>query len=327
MKKFIINTIKFLFFASVFYVLGLFAFGYFLTPSFLKGNINYKQGGYGHLYTRLKEAKTFQDVDLLFLGSSHTYRGFDNRIFTKGGYSSFNLGSSAQTSIQTNILLKRYLDLLHPKLVVYEVYPGTFSSDGVESSLDLMSNDSMDFSDLSMALEINNLKVYNTLFYDLLREKLLTNTFVEDKNKELDTYISGGFVSKEMKYNSSPHKYKNLSRSWELKDIQFSEFEKNLEMLKKANIHFIFVYAPVTSNLYESYKNNQEFDVKMNAYAEKYHTSYINFNGKLKLNDSLHFYDAHHLNQQGVEIFNTSFIDSLKKIDLNSEFNDALDVI
>ena len=82
--------------------------------------------------------RKIKNVDVLFLGSSHAYRGFDPRIFRKRGYSSFNLGSSAQTPSQTKVWLKRYLKHLNPKIVIYEVYPGTFSSDGIEASLDLV---------------------------------------------------------------------------------------------------------------------------------------------------------------------------------------------
>jgi len=78
-------------------------------------------------------------VDILFLGSSHSYRGFNPQYFS--GYKTFNLGSSAQTPIQTNLLLKRYLHQLNPKTIVYEVYPISLSIDGVESSSDIIAND------------------------------------------------------------------------------------------------------------------------------------------------------------------------------------------
>ena len=83
------------------------------------------------MFTRLKEVKTVKNVDILFLGSSHTYRGFDTSIFHDCGYSAFNLGSSSQTPIQTLTLANRYLKQLNPKLVVLEVYPGNFTGDGV----------------------------------------------------------------------------------------------------------------------------------------------------------------------------------------------------
>ena len=41
------------------------------------------------------------------------------------------------------------------------------------------------------------------------------------------------------------------------------------------------------------------------------YSSYYNFNTLIKLDDSLHFYDPHHLNQLGVETFNAELIDLL----------------
>ena len=40
-------------------------------------------------------------------------------------------------------------------------------------------------------------------------------------------------------------------------------------------------------------------------------SEYYNFNTLLNLEDSLHFYDSHHLNQTGVERFNTKLIEIL----------------
>jgi hypothetical protein len=45
----------------------------------------------------------------------------------------------------------------------------------------------------------------------------------------------------------------------------------------------------------------------MNQYAD-----YYNFNEMMSLNDSLHFYDAHHHNQNGVELFNEKLIEVIE---------------
>ena len=44
-----------------------------------------------------------------------------------------------------------------------------------------------------------------------------------------------------------------------------------------------------------------------------YQLDYYNFNELIKLNDSLDFYDAHHMNQTGVNIFNTKLKEVLPK--------------
>jgi len=38
---------------------------------------------------------------------------------------------------------------------------------------------------------------------------------------------------------------------------------------------------------------------------------YYNFNELITLSDSVHFYDSHHLNQSGVDVFNNALLDLL----------------
>ena len=305
MKKFISSTILFLLFSLIFYLIFLFFWGRY-APSRFKPNINYRIGSYGHLYSRLSEVKNYGNVDVLFLGSSHAYRGFDTRIFSDNGYKSFNLGSSAQTPAQTKVLLNRYLDSLNPELVIYEVYPETFAIDGVESSLDLIANDINGLHTLEMALKINNIKTYNTLIYGYTRDLFgLNNSFSEPIIKGNDTYISGGYVEKELGfYKLSKFKEKEIF----LRDYQLESFLEVVQMVKNKNIKLILVYAPIPKVNYDSYINNQYFDSIMNSF-----TKYYNFNEILLLNDSLHFYDSHHLNQNGVEIFNKKLIELLEE--------------
>lgn len=305
MRKFISNIFQFLLFATVFYVIAVFFTGNFI-PSTLTSNLNYRIGSNGHLYTRLSEVNDFQDVDILFLGSSHTYRGFDTRIFKENGYNTFNLGSSSQTPIQTKLLLSRYLESLNPKKIVYEVYPITLSMDGVESSLDIIANDENDLKSIKMAFQINNMKTYNTLIYGLSRDLLgLNDSFTEPLINESDKYISGGYVEREISFNeTTTFDPKVLSFNEE----QFESFSEIIQSIRKKEIELILVYSPIPKSNYESFSNTNEFDSLMNGYS-----TYYNFNEIIELNDSLHFYDSHHLNQLGVEIFNNRLIELLNE--------------
>jgi len=76
--------------------------------------------------------------------------------------------------------------------------------------------------------------------------------------------------------------------------------------LKNEGIDVVLVQAPVSSFEYSKFDNHSRFDSTMSSY-----TRYYNFNTILNLDDSLHFYDSHHLNQKGVEIFNNTLIELL----------------
>ncbi len=262
----------------------------------------------GYMNTRLKEVKKTKAIDVLFLGSSHTYRGFDPGIFAEHHLTSFNLGSSNQTPLQTEDLLNLYLDRLKPGFIIYEVYPDNFITDGVESSIDLISNHEMGKLSINQAFKVNHIMGYNTLLYAAIRKSVFNDdAFVEPGRNALvgDTYIEGGFVQKDLKYNTETKVYTH--KKWVLNKNQISSFENSIKLIKKKKIPYILVQAPVTKNLYYSYTNNPEVDRFFSQYGP-----YLNFNPAFDLSDSLDFFDEHHLNQNGVQKFNEKLIHQLQ---------------
>ena len=304
MSKFVKSILLFTIFSTSFYVISILFWGKF-SPT--KKNINYKIGIVGHSYTRLKEVNTKKDIDLLFFGSSHAYYGLDTRIFSKTGYNTFNLGTNNQTPYQTEILVNRYLDNLNPKLVVLDVCPVIFSRDGIESSLVYISNDKFRFDFIKLALKLNHLKVYNTLVYKIWRDILYDeiNTFSENTLDDGEKYIEGGFVENKMKYYK-PEKHEK--KKWIYNDKIFESFSNAIKEIKKRNVKFILIQTPITSNFYNSYSNNQEFDDEMKKYG-----TYYNFNEIMQLNDTIHFQDPNHLNKLGIKIFNNKLLDVLNE--------------
>ena len=300
MKYFVKYSIAFLGFSILIYFILIFLWGS-VMPLWLNSNLIYKQRG-GHLYSRLSELNKYQNVDVLFLGSSHAYRGFDTRIFKQRGIHSFNLGSSSQAPVQSLLLLKKYIDNLQPKQIIFEVCPQSLSSDGIESALDIISNDKIDFQTIKMAIKLNHIKVYNTLIYSSIRQLLnLDKGFVEAQRIGKDTYISGGYVQRD----NVQFEYKSpLEKS--INPEQMMAFKELVNWVKSKDVELILVQAPVTTIEYNSYDDNVSFDKLMQDYSR-----YYNFNALITLDDSLHFYDPHHLNQLGVETFNTNLIDLL----------------
>ncbi len=305
MKAFLLQLLKFVPVALAVYIVLLIFWGEFVHEDFKK-NLLFPRGGGGHMYSRLKEVKTQRDIDILFLGSSHTYHGFDTRIFKEHGWTSFNLGSSSQTPIQTKLLVERYLKRVHPKLVVFEVYPETFQLDGVESSLDIIANDSIRFDMVKMAFGTKNVRSVNTLIYGMYRQLFgRDRNYVELPRKQEHVYISGGYVERDPGY----FRYATYDKQeWQLRNDQKAAFEAILKLLKQEQIPYLLIQAPMTSARYRSYTNNAEFD----RYIQQKGV-YRNFNGELPLDDSLHFYDDNHLNQNGVRIFNAAVISWLEE--------------
>ncbi len=157
-----------------------------------------------------------------------------------------------------------------------------------------------------MALKINNIKTYNTLLYGFTRDLLgLNANYKEPIIKDNDKYIPGGFVEKEINYYQ-PEDFEK--KEVYLRDYQIRSFSEIIQMLTEKGIKIVLVYAPIPKANYESYINMSYFDSVMQEYS-----TYYNFNKIIALNDSLHFYDSHHLNQNGIRIFNKALIELMEK--------------
>lgn len=307
MKKFLKNILLFIPVFVMVYCVVICLLGEF-APYRFRDIVRYQLGANGHLHSKTNEIKEYKNVDILFIGTSHTYRGFDVRIFQKKGYKTFNFGSSFQTPIQTHLLLERYLEEFKPKLVVYDVNPVIFGSDGVESSLDWISNDRIGFDTFQMAFELNNVSTYNTLIFSYYKQLTDVNRdYKEDKIKGEDTYIPGGFVQKKLKQFSSDSQSKK--EKYAFKDIQLEYFDKNIKLLQSKKIPYVLVHVPMTKKLYKSKQNYPEIDSLM---TQKFKSRYYDFNKLLPMNDSL-FYDDNHLNQDGVQLFDSVFIAKMKQ--------------
>ncbi len=305
MLKFIKNIASFICFAviSVIIILNLWV-SFF--PSKAHQNLNYRIGAGGHMYTRLQEVENFPAVDILVLGSSQAYRGFDPRHFSGRGLTMFNLGSSSQTPMQTEILVKEYIDHLSPSMVIYVVSGRSFSSDGVESATDIIANSRLNLEGFTGALKTKNLIVCNTLLVKAWRQMFrLDQNFTEPRVKGKDAYISGGFVERELSFYANDQNFPAQQHIFRLDQV--TAFESTLTLLENRGIEIIIVHAPIVSGRYNSYTNNDELDHFLKAQGFPYY----NLNHSLSFSSTRHFFDSTHLNQVGVDYMNEQFLDIL----------------
>lgn len=298
--KFIKRFILFSIFSIVVYVTGLIIYGE-IVPDYFLQNIFYEKFAYGFSNTRFKEVKNTSDVDILFLGSSRSYRHYDPRIFKKYGYNSFNLGSSAQTFLQTEILVNRYIPNLNPDIIVLDIYPGMFSSDGVESTFDLISNDYNDLETLRLATQLRNIKVINTWLFAVYKEFICNSLDdIEKKVQNENTYVSGGFVQREIKTFQNHSDLINLE--WEYNELQWQAFERIVQKIKRTDAKLLIVHSPRNSHFRYS---GQE---RLIQYLQSNNLLFYCYKDLEFISDSIHFYDLSHLNQNGVNLYNEFLI-------------------
>lgn len=309
MRQLLVKLFFFTLFVAIGYVLFFSVAGLLSAQRYIP-NLNYCYDGYGYLNKRLDEVNhKISGVDYLILGSSHAYRGFDPRNFEE--YKTFNLGSSAQTPEQTLVLLKRYLNKIEPKYVVYEVCPTTIHKSSLESTFDVISNDKNDLLSINLVTKSNDIRAYNTLIYSSFRDLFnLNDGYVNPIPSEEDKYVDGGYVERTIEYFRHINYTSKIKLKWD--SIQWRNFLEIIDILKLEGIKVVLVYAPVTSELYNAYDFNDFADSLYNSLG----LAYLNYNrnNQLKLDDSLHFYDSHHLNQNGVNLFNAALLEDLKML-------------
>lgn len=300
-RHFVGRTLLFALVACVGYILLLCLFG---DLGWARTG-NFKAGNQGHIFTRMKEAREYHDIDVLFLGSSHCYRTFDTRFYEANGIHCYNLGSSNQSPIQTRVLLDAYLDSLHPKFVVFEVHDDIMRNDGVESAVDMLINVPITAEASKMAWGLKNMKVLNTWAYSLYNQKVMhrLDNFVEDSVIFNFRHVRGGFLE-----NDSCNFVK---RNYARKDLtiqpkQLKALKQCLAMLDERNIPYLLVETQDALQYRKSVKNHEWFEKQMSALGPYYYEV-------LPLVDTLHFFDSYHFNKEGVRIFNEHFINILSE--------------
>jgi len=303
MKRFIIHSVLFGIFGFAAYLLFICVWSEVTTRPF-RPHAYHRLGWWGHSYSRMNQVRDTANVDVVVLGSSHAYRGFDTRIFGSQHLNTINMGTGAQTPTLTKMLVNRHMDRLSPKVVLFEVTPIVMSGSSVEASLDLVANDRNDVHSFAMAMAVNNIKTWNSLFVSIFKRRLGRNDdFVENASRGKDHYIPGGYVERRLEYFKH---FRNSPNHVELNDREVDAIRDIVAGLKEDNIKPILVQAPITPSKYRALHLDVNFDSLMSTIAE-----YHNFNELIRLDDSLHFYDGHHMNQLGVDTFNAFLLDHL----------------
>jgi len=316
MKLFFKKLIFFIPFSIAIYFLLILVSGTILPKSF-RINLNYPKAGYGHLFSRINDANKLEKIDLLILGSSTAYRGYDTRIIDSVlRIKSFNLGSSGQTPIQTNYLLKKYLDKLNPTQIIYDAYPGVFFADGTESTTDLIANDNLNINMLFLLQENFNIKTINELIFKIWEYFLGWDKDIkENEFKNSDFYVKGGGYVELIK---NIRKKNDLTELGDINQKQLEYFHRNIALIKSKNIDLIIVVPPINTNLYR--RIDKIISVSSIIDSSLILFDYNSVGEIITFRDEL-FYDSHHLNQKGVEIFNRVLIQDMNEMKRESAFS------
>ncbi|MTI68993.1 MAG: DUF1574 domain-containing protein [Firmicutes bacterium] len=278
------------------------------------------------------------NIDLVFLGSSHAYRSFDPELFDKElKINSFNMGSPLQKPVESYYVLKEVLKYQKPKMIIFDVYWGMFNKETYFKTktwnYDLMKPS---FNKLNYLLHVFEPKQYfyalfpSVRYHDKLsqyiKKKLFASTAASSKTGEyIEKYKGKGFVinkqqtsKKELEELFKGAKKQNLEFIWD--ERQMNYFIELIKLCKNENVPLLLVTAPMAptylKEINEHRYNYNEIHNKVSNIAKEYNLKYIDFNKINMEKDFLKdkdFSDSNHLNYKGAHKLNIYFLELIKQ--------------
>jgi hypothetical protein len=302
-KKFVYNGLLFLTIS-----LSVFLLLFYTLFRIKKGNtsiiyrtseIYYWKGG--NTYQKFRDFDTNQIFDACVIGSSHAYRGYDPRNFKKHGLKVFNLGSSAQTPLNSYWIIRNYIHS-NCKLMIIDVDDGALSTDGFEASADLIQNISSDKAALQMATCYDNPQILNMM--------LLRKLNVNQPPAYVDSfYVGNGFSENRdsIKVNLPAENYYSF---YHPNEKQLDYLEKIILDLQSKHISIIIVTHPSPKE--RSKAVHEQYLRILNPLFKKHGVLYLDYSFEHDFDSHNYFFDSNHLNQTGVNAFNEILIRDLK---------------
>ena len=250
-----------------------------------------------HIALRFEELHESREVDVLFIGSSHSLRTFDPRYFERQGSRAFNLGTSSQSPINTYYLLRRYLSQLKPRLVVFEVYWEALELDGQEGAIAITANRGPGWDTFMMALATRHPRVLNAQWSSLFERLFGTRTSVRLHPAEV--YTSGGYLEA---WDVNSIRVPRRARGDVMIDEkQVKYLSRTLTLLRAHGAKSVLVWAPVTAARRDTATNLPEVRRRMTQLSADHEVPFVDLSDHVTLDDRMDFRDDDHLNQRGVD--------------------------
>ncbi len=296
----------------------------------------YNEKRWGEFYSLEKNS-----LDMVFLGSSHSYCTFDPDIFDEDlNISSYQMGMPLQLLDSTYFTLLEVLNYQKPKIAVVEIYWGLlddeFELKQAGMLFQVLKNKELEKQYISEVFPLGEKIKYN---FDILKYQ---QDYFAFKNKEFKDDIKERFVvfdkglpkqrGKE-EYRSKGYTFCNYNmlddefyktnqfkrfdgKQWEFNDTQKKYLRKIVDVCNKNNIQLIFVTAPIANVSMEHIKNYDIVNSAVSDFAEENKVPYLDYNivnKNEKLLENKNFRDDAHLNHSGVEIVDRHFLGFLKE--------------
>ena len=270
-----------------------------------------------------------ESLDLVFIGSSHSYCTFDPLLIDAAlGTESFQMGMPLQFPDASYYTLREILNYQRPKTVVMEIYWGVMSTDfdmkQADTLFQVMRNDGLKEDYLANVFPLGSKIAYRLPFVRFQQD------FLSYENTRLTNYIEKAFgVSKpgeaqagteyfsergfmHCDYVITPSKRTWANQfngfdgaRWRFSDVQKRYVRKIAELCQSEGIRLLFVTAPVANVSMEKMANYSAVHDAVAGFAQSLGVPYLDFN-IANLEEGLFadedFRDDAHLNYNGAVV-------------------------
>ena len=288
-------------------------------------------------YTRLtmhelyERADAGEEIDTLFLGSSHCYRAYDPELYEElTGRTAYNLGSSSQNYDTSYYLLREAARLYDLKTVYLDMYYKFLFMDSEDRDL-VQANIISDYmrpslNKLSFLLTTTEAKNYTNRFFPFRRSWQELGDFAyvrenlakkqaesyrkyEPVTVEADQYAGRGFVWSDARLDVDAitwwGNFGKVADDMQL-DTTYpvSYIEKIVSFCREHDIRLVFVTAPSLNQYLEAIGPYDSAHAYVQKLAERFGVEYLDFNLakteylELTADD---YIDVDHLNGTGAE--------------------------
>ena len=288
-------------------------------------------------YTRLtmhelyERADAGEEIDTLFLGSSHCYRAYDPELYEElTGRTAYNLGSSSQNYDTSYYLLREAARLYDLKTVYLDMYYKFLFMDSEDRDL-VQANIISDYmrpslNKLSFLLTTTEAKNYTNRFFPFRRSWQELGDFAyvrenlakkqaesyrkyEPVTVEADQYAGRGFVWSDARLDVDAitwwDNFGKVADDMQL-DTTYpvSYIEKIVSFCREHDIRLVFVTAPSLNQYLEAIGPYDSAHAYVQKLAERFGVEYLDFNLakteylELTADD---YIDVDHLNGTGAE--------------------------
>lgn len=271
-----------------------------------------------------------ENIDILLLGSSQSFRGLDPRVFTDNlNLSSYNLSTSAQVISQTYYTLVESLRFTKPNLVILETYffdESSLIEDRWYFAYEEVAAMKFSTNKFNYIFDLFTWDTYIDAFFPAIREHdnwsdeetlEKNNNYLKLGEQKLQMY--NGFIPDETHLSyENIQKYLDLEyhiQKFEIDDKDLFYIEKIVNLCKENDINLIFVKTAMPK--YHTEKTNyNDFYNETKRIADLLGIPFIDFN--IIYNqvgfENIHFRDEfsttnHHLNTMGAKLTTDYLVD------------------